>query len=453
MKKDVKNKKQGLFKKVFPVVGLAAMVSLIGATPVLAADWQPGDTAIAAVSKVLETGQDVVVPGGMTFKFEISKVSLNDYTDATNLDLMPELSIRDITITESDKVTELNAAGIAEEDYTKDTYAQDGYDTTDSALVPESDPGNILSGFYPLDSDLTVGVYVYLVKETANTVTVVDDTREEVIYDAKNYHFKVYVNEDENGNKYIASTQAVILTEEGTEGAEKVDPTPGTSDITPGDKLFSGMSFKNGYSYDKGTPGEDPDPENPDPSDPDPENPDTYGLRIDKTVTRKEGDTNEFPFTFSIAKPTALGHDDAEYEYYVATGTTLGPAKTASYGSDVTEKLTHGQSIIVRNAYRGSMVAVNEELSKAALTTYIPSFSGSMNGKAITGSASMGHDLTIGANQIMGAASNIVNYTNRFQDMTPTGILMNNFPFVMMILVAVIGIGAFSVLISRRKRV
>lgn len=417
-------KKTNLWKhtKIITSLALAAMLGLSAANTAFAADWKPEETPTAAISKVLETGKGVTLPGAMNFKFGIKPISLND--DITLTGKMPVLSVEDISIDSNDKV------GMTTENFAKDVYAEDGT--------------NILAGF-TVDENTVTGVYKYEITESANTVTVGDPTKESVSYDSTKYAFKVYVNEDVNGNKYISGTSTVIIKEDGTEGTDKIDSTPGSTEIIEGStEKYSGMKFVNGYSVDKGTV--DPDPDKP--VDPDPENPDTYGLKVSKTVTGKENDTTAFPFTFNVKKPTAVGHDKTDFTYYVVTGTTLGAAQTGTYGTDITANLKHGQSIVVKNAYEGSMVAVTEK----GVASYIPSASVTLNGTNAKIEAAMGKDLSIGENKIMGKASNTIDYTNKFQDMTPTGIVMNNLPFFMLILVALFGIGAFAVINNRKKR-
>lgn len=404
--------------KMITSLALAAMLGLSAANTAFAADWKPEEKPTAAISKVLETGKGVTLPSAMNFKFGINPISLND--DITLTGKMPALSVGDISIDSNDKV------GMTTESFDKDVYAEDGT--------------NILAGF-TVDENTVTGVYKYEITENANTVTVGDSTKESVTYDTTKYAFKVYVNEDVNGNKYISGTSTVIIKEDGTEGTDKVDPTPGSTEIIEGStEKYSGMKFVNGYSAEKGEvdPGTDPDPEDAD----------TYGLKVSKTVTGKENDTTAFPFTFNVKKPTAVGHDKTDFTYYVVTGTTLGAAQTGTYGTDITQNLQHGQSIVVKNAYEGSMVAVTEK----GVASYIPSASVILNGTNAKIEAAMGKDLSIGENKIMGKASNTIDYTNKFQDMTPTGIVMNNLPFFMLILVAFFGIGAFAVINSRKRR-
>ncbi|MEF9839353.1 MAG: FctA domain-containing protein [Lachnospiraceae bacterium] len=416
MKKNLRRKG----KKIFTSLALVTMLGISTTSTAFAKDWTPAETPTAAISKVLETGKDVVLPAGMNFKFTINKVSLNDETTDPVKANMPNLTAPDIEITAADEVTMTN------ENFRKDVYAKDG--------------DNILAGFTVNENTVT-GIYKYEITETADTVTVGDATKEQVTYDTIKYAFRVYVNEDADGNKYISGTNTVIINKDGTEGTDKIDPTPGSSETIEGSpEKYSGMKFVNGYSIDKGVvdPGTDPDPENPN----------SYGLKVSKTVTGKVNDTTAFPFNFNVAKPTAVGHEDTTFTYYVFDGTTIGAEQTGTYGTSITQNLKHNQSIVLKNAYEGSMVAVTEK----GVTNYIPSAAVTLNGTTTQVNAAMGKDLSIGDNKIMGAGANTIDYTNKFQDMTPTGIIMNNLPFFMLIIVAFLGIGAFAVINSRKKR-
>lgn len=409
--------------KMITSLALVAMLGLSMTNTAFAKDWTPSEEPEAAISKVLETGKGVELPGTMNFTFDIKPVSLND--DTTLVGKMPVLDGGSITIDSTDKVA------MTAESFDKDVYAEDGV--------------NFLKAFTVDQETTATGVYKYEITETSNTVTVGDPTKESVTYDSTKYAFRVYVNEDADGNKYISGTSTVIIKNNGEDGTDKVDPTPGSTEIIEGSKeTYSGMKFVNGYSVDKGSV--DPDPSTP--VDPDPTDPETYGLKVSKTVTGKDEDTTKFPFTFNVTKPTAVGHEDTEFTYYVFDGETLGTAKTGTYGSDIKENLQHGQSIVVKHAYAGSKVAVIE----TGVASYIPSASVTLNGTATNIEAAMGKDLSIGENKIMGKGSNTIDYTNKFQDMTPTGIVMNNLPFFMLILVAFFGIGSFAVINSRKRR-
>ena len=66
------------------------------------------------------------------------------------------------------------------------------------------------------------------------------------------------------------------------------------------------------------------------------------------------------------------------------------------------------------------------------------------------GQAAKGKDLSV-ENKLIGTTPNKVDYTNTYKDIAVTGIIVNNFPFVMMIVMAMAAFVAIVAVKSRRR--
>lgn len=249
--------------------------------------------------------------------------------------------------------------------------------------------GNILDGVtFP-----HAGVYEYTITENG-----ADDQGYGMKYDKSSYTLRVYVTNGENG--------------------------PEVSDVKiakNGEKVSDGINFTNTYTK-KGHDGEG------------------NSLEIAKIVSGNYGDkTKGFTFTITIQK--AATANDTEY-----TGKVGKKEYTFKPGVPEIVELTDGQKLVFTDLPAGTKYSVTE----TGTENYTPSAAIVENGTNSTQNGEKGNDVTI-SNKLVGENANSTTVTNTYDDgsITPTGILIQNLPFVLLAAVCIAGI--FVSFVSRRK--
>lgn len=287
------------------------------------------------------------------------------------------------------------------------------------------------------------GVYEYTVVETANTYVAGD--KEVMTYSGAEYKLTVVVKNGENG-PYVAEIAAQQLKDDGGNAiaAEtKVDPNP-----TPdgdGKPVNGGVRFVN--TFVKGGSIVKPDPENPD--GPDKTDPTDALMTIAKNVTGDIGDkVTPFEFTVSASNPTIAPEADqtVKARIYNADGTY---GNDITIGTDTKVELAHGQKLVFLNLYAGATVSF-KETDATAIEKYEVS-AAVKNGDAAEQSyeketvTNTGISVTPVSEKKASAT-----VTNNLESTSPTGVIINNLPFIMMIVVAAAGFAAY--IVAKRRR-
>ena len=319
----------------------------------------------------------------------------------------------------------------ANEDKIKDTTVTDK-----KVLRKQSE--NFLINFqnHVNDAGMAAGVYEYTVKATSTITPLKNgDT-----YNTSKAEYKIYVYVAQKADKtglYIKGIAIWTMKDDAGTAVEtptKVDGTPGTT--TNGEKgNFSGVVFVDEYAAKSGST---------DPTvTPNPEDKTTYAFKVTNTISGSKGDqSGKFSYTMNLKRPTDVGATETTYEYYVD-----GVKKTGTYGVDVPFELDPGKSMMVKSCYTGSTVTVTEKGVANWTASATPTFNNTAE-TAVPGQ--MGTDLTV-ANKTIGAPDNKVEFTNTYKDIAVTGIIVNNFPFVMMIVMAMAAFVAIVAVKSRRR--
>lgn len=326
----------------------------------------------------------------------------------------------------------------------KDEYVSDTNDYANIAFAPitvaESDRGTASPEKIVKEStvDLTnatfgcAGLFVYEVKEDATAAT------NGMTYDSQTYYLKVYVK---NGSNGPVVDQVGIEDEDG----EKVDgtpvaPTPGDNQLVDETKEADGaFRFVNKYvktvnKHDEPqNPNPDPNPEDPSNPDPvvkdDPKKGEDGAFELDKFVLGEYGDqTKDFTFTITVQNPTTA---DANYNALAATN-----VEGATIGDDGTFTLKHNATLTLKELPVGTKITVSE-------ADYTPD-----GFKAAKWTTSQSDNATTSI--LVGENGAYAICRNPFDDtsVTPTGIIINNLPYVLLIGIALGGI----VLFSRKRR-
>ena len=300
-----------------------------------------------------------------------------------------------------------------------------------------------------------------------------DDT-EEVRYSPAEYELEIWVEEDENGilyaryivGYYVAGTPDEYYPD--TPGDGKLDPTPGT--VIPGDpeeigENYSDLIFTNRYWKTDGKPGPDPD---------------VNALEIKKLVTGNNPNLSTY-YTFSVTvkTPDAVGATTPKtYNAYVAdkdgnyvdldatgnpntkSGTSTTPAAdyiTFTSGIAGEVQLKHDERLVFFDLEVGSEVLVYETIATNARVKYSRTFSnpGVDFNMPIGTSDTWGFPRNPGDvgphYTIEGVRGNIATFTNNMSGNPPTGISVDNLPYIVLISVVIVGFVAFVVIKSRKN--
>lgn len=373
----------------------------------------------AAITKVLQMPQGTATPNA-TFTFNIQKVSIDGDISAAAIASMPGLT------------------GSVTVNGTSDSTL-DG----DKKIITKN-TGNLLAGkTWP-----HAGEYVYKVTETANSYTITDASKETLTYSQAEYELHVYIAEAANGSLYVRSAGVVIIKDQsgGTEGTgEKVDPSaPGT------EAESNNFKFVNTYIKTSGG-GETP-------------NPDTQSAVISKTVAGElASKTKYFPFEVTITNNSLVSAES--YKAYICTlsGSVYTKVSaleadnqydagedyvTFAVGAKKDITLKHGQYLVFMDCPQGTIYNANERA--------VPGYTAAVH--IVTGGTALSPDLAnTAANTALSAGDRIItaggvnsaDFTNTYATTVPTGIAMNNLPFIAMILIAV---GAFTAFIVIKRR-
>lgn len=277
------------------------------------------------------------------------------------------------------------------------------------------------------------GKYEYTVKEGASEPAITNNEYEKLIMSKAEYTMDVYVVEDNSGKFNI---EKIIVTK--TKNDNETNADDGKVDIG-GDASKNGFNFVNTYVQEAGTG------ENPNPNKPDPDYTINGALNVSKKVIQNVTDTAELPtdkFDFT-----------AKFEFPAGTdATTLGGVKDKA-GNAVTLdptgqykfQLGHNENMKFTGLPVGTTITVTE----AAKANYKGSAVVTLNGVE-TSKAATKYNEAITASGKLGQKKNIVDVTNRFNNVPTTGIIMNTLPYVLMI--ALCGAALTAFVVFKRKK-
>ena len=281
------------------------------------------------------------------------------------------------------------------------------------------------------------GKYSYTVKESADASPAVAKTEyEELIMSKAEYRMDVYVQETDSGleiNKIIVN----ILKD--NKGAE---PEEGTGKVDIGDSDQNGFKFVNTYVQEAGT-GERPDPTNPDP-----DYTTNGSLNVLKKVVKNVNSEN-------ATAPDSNEEFDFTAEFTFPAGTdqkTLGGVKANGTVIDLTDGKTHTFKLKDKESMKFTELPVGTtiKVTEVAKANYKGSAVVTLNG-VDTSKAATKYNEAITASGKLGQKKNIVDVTNRFNNVPTTGIIMNTLPYVLM--VALCAVALFGFVAFKRKKV
>ena len=379
-----------MFKKVLAVVAAGAMTMGM-AMPTFAAD--EGKTTEAWITKTYNTEV------GKAEKFSFTAEQVKTGTGIITTDAavtMPEISFTD----------------------------------TETGTI--SKRGQITFPTYP-----EAGKYEYTVTETQTADPIVANSEhEKMIMSQAEYTMDVYVVEKEGGTFEIAK---IIVNKTKN---DKGDPDSETGKVDIGSDLSkNGFNFVNTYVQEAGTG------EKPDPNKPDPDYKTNGALNVSKKVIQNVTDAEK-------SLPTEKFDFTAKFEFPAGTDAkTLGGVKDKD-GKDVTLDATGQCTFQLGNGenmkFTGLPVGTTITVTEAAKANYKGSAVVTLNGVE-TSKAATKYNEAITASGKLGQKKNIVDVTNRFNNVPTTGIIMNTLPYVLM--VALCAVALFGFVAFKRKKV
>ena len=275
------------------------------------------------------------------------------------------------------------------------------------------------------------GEYVYTVAEKQNVGWKVIQKNGSPIdfmtYDNRNYEMHVIVKNKTTGGTYISS---VYFKQVSPSVNGKVKPSE--SGTTYKYDLFTNIYRKNA--------GKITDPNEPNPNKPNVSkvDPNAKSLVIKKVVSGATADKSK-DFTFKLTFTKASTETSQSI-----TGKIGETSKTFVYGQETTITLRHDQSLVFDTIPAGTRYKLVETGSQGYTASAAYKENGASKNQAGTVSTNFTQDSIH-----IGEKKNDNTITNSLPDVTPTGLLIDNLPFILMI---GLGLAGFVVLSKKRRQ-
>lgn len=275
------------------------------------------------------------------------------------------------------------------------------------------------------------GEYVYTVAETQNVgwAQILKNSVpiDSMTYDNRNYEMHVIVKNKTTGGTYISS---VYFKQVSPSVNGKVKPSE--SGTTYKYDLFTNIYRKNA--------GKITDPNEPNPNKPNVSkvDPNAKSLVIKKVVSGATADKSK-DFTFKLTFTKASTETSQSI-----TGKIGETSKTFVYGQETTITLRHDQSLVFDTIPAGTRYKLVETGSQGYTASAAYKENGASKNQAGTVSTNFTQDSIL-----IGEKPNDNTITNSLPDVTPTGLLIDNLPFILMI---GLGLAGFVVLSKKRRQ-
>ena len=273
------------------------------------------------------------------------------------------------------------------------------------------------------------GEYVYTVSEEQTGWTALANNVDTLTFDTKTYEMHVFVrNKSQGTGTYISNVYFVDTTAGSTTAAtakKAGNAEPGTEG---GSKVYKYDLFKNKYTKKAGKTGDSPSTINPN----------ANALTITKKVAGGLASKTK-NFTFKLTFKAASTDETGTY-----TGTK--GSEQIQFTKDVEKEFTlhDGESLVFPDLPAGTKYTLKEE----GTSGYTPSSAYKENGTLKNGTAGTQSQAYTVADVLIGEKENNNIVTNTLPEVTPTGLLIDNLPFIIMI-----GLGLFGfILVAKRRR-
>lgn len=350
------------------------------------------------IKKVLNLPSADVKTPAVKFSFTFTKHSYNGETDKTS-------ECPDITVAKSVDYSEADTT--------------DG-DTNKQGLQLVKTTENVLKGV----TFSKAGQYTY--KVTENQTLADNATLPQGLAMSKAEYLVSIFTKTIANNKVVVDNIyiAQLKKDDGTDidGEKKKVDYDSTSDTT------NKFEFNNNY---------DPKAGNDNPSGKEIMEADKKGFVLQKNVDGEKANANEeFTFSLTVTKPEGSHGSDQNFNYKVVDSNgTAGNVSQGAYETAFTVNLKKGYRVVLSSVLLGSKVQAEETVS-AGYTKTLATGQCKFNGTAITTVDELKEGKNIGDK-----GDNSIIFVNTQQ--TPTGILLNSLPFIVLALVALAGIVFF----------
>jgi len=445
------SEKRFYIAKLIACTVLAAVMVIGLAMPAFAANYSSGesskDPAKAAITKIFKMPIGTVTPEA-NFIFTFEKVGMNDPLNESAEALAGMPDIKDVVID----------FGAGEEPAGGLLVAGDA-----KILVKQSD--DFLAGMTGGVWKNGEGIYKYRVYEDrtpvgGSSIAIADASKEKGTYSNAVYDVEIWVEKDADGILYakyvcvkiVAGSEDEYYVTDGVAASGKVDPTPGAEELFPGapadfSNKFSKVIFTNKYWKTDGGGTTDPG---------------VTALEIVKKITGNGAALDAY-FSFDVkVKQSGVIPAVQQYKAYVLDAGDKNVTSAANYPtleadgsilftSGVTLKgikLTNGQRLAFVDLHVGSAVEVTEAAAEGYIPSYQRTFAGTGEYKGILNTAlgfpgreDPGPHYTVG-----GHGENIVTFTNTRSGATPTGISVDNLPYIVLIGLAIAALAIYTVI-------
>ena len=345
------------------------------------------------IKKVLNLPKEGVATPAETFKFQFEKHSFNGKEDDTSKQKLPDIQEKSADFTNN--------------------MATDADSTKEGKQIVKL-TDDVLNGIQFNEP----GQYTYRVKEKAGSTT-------DMTYSQAVYLVSIFTKTDETGKVKVDTIQ--IKKEKSDDGQQKQE---GKTEYKPGtDTEGKGNNFEFNNNYD-------PKAGNDTPTGKDIGEKDKKGFVLRKEVAGTNGNVNEkFKFNITANKPDGSHSTETTFKYKVVLSNGTAEAeKEATYNKPFDVELKHGERVVFSKVLLGSTVKAEETVDFG----YQKSIKDESKINGVTPTVDdLKTGLVIGDN----ASGNFVNFVNTQQ--TATGILMNNLPFIALVLAAGVGIFFF----------
>ncbi|MST89871.1 hypothetical protein FYJ79_09850 [Sharpea azabuensis] len=396
---------------------VSGMMALALTAPVFADQTD----AKAYITKEFDMPVGTKIPdAGTTFTFDMSAVKKDGGNYAKTI------SQKSITFTDTDtkRIIDVNGAGNDHKIY---RYLK-------STPLLSTEEVNQFKADGP-------GVYEFTINETLGNEEPKETedqtnhlkTTTKMTYSRAEYKAIVYVKKDNTNNNYISDIK--VTKEKDDQGntvtngdAKKVNPSKPDDNI-PGS---GGLRFVNTYLKEiQDTSTENPDPVTPKADNPtDPNEARDKIFSVGKIITGDLADQNQkFAFTVKVTAPALANVSSKQYSAKIVTadGTQDGETLTFTDGVAQTVSLNHGEKLVFTDLYVGTAFEAQEtdrdtfytSTTYARLNGGIPAQK-SKERELVTGNVSEGTDTVV-----------VVNTRN---SNSPTGIFVNNLPYILIVL-------------------
>ncbi len=351
----------------------------------------PVQTVELKIKKVLNLPSADVKTPEVEFKFKFEQHSFN---------------------AKEDQKTKCPAIGDQSVKYAaKETEATDDKDANKNGVQLIQTTGDVLKGVKFTEA----GQYTYKVTEEEKTLTGLVCSKAE-------YLVSIFVKTKAD-NKFTVDNIQIKKTKDdkGQAVTEQKTQYDGSKDES------NKFEFNNNY---------DPKAGNDNPSGKEITEADKKGFVLQKKVAGEKVNADEpFTFNFTVSKPAGSNAADTTFDYKIVNAQgTAGNKQTGTYGTDFDVVLKNGERVVFANVLLGSMVKAKE--TKDAGYTHSLEDS-KMNNVAVNNVK----DIEETGKPIGDKGDNSIIFVNTQQ--TPTGILLNSLPFIVLALVALAGIVFF----------